>query len=60
MYVRISFHWQPFMFAPSSNSTPAPSEETMEADGNNSSGNLFASPGTVQLYIMCRHYEVLT
>ena len=40
---------QPFMFgAPPSNPTPTP-EETMEADGNNSSGNPFAAPGKLPL-----------
>jgi len=39
--------------APSSNPTPTP-EETMEADGNNSSGNLFAAPGN--LYFVFGHF----
>jgi len=39
----------PFMFgAPPSNPTPTP-EETMEADGNNSSGNPFSAPGKLLL-----------
>ncbi|KAL9981297.1 hypothetical protein ACROYT_G009984 [Oculina patagonica] len=35
---------QPFMFGGSSSNPTSASEETMEADGNNSSGNLFGSP----------------
>lgn len=39
--------------APVSNPTPA-SEETMEADGNNISSNLFAAPG--ELYFVFCHF----
>lgn len=38
------------MFGASSSNPTPPSEETMEADGNNSSaGNPFASPGNLNL-----------
>lgn len=48
------FCLQTFMFAASSSnatSTPTP-EETMEADGNNSSGSLFAPPGKIYFVLL--------
>ena len=44
--------------ASSSNPTPTPTpEETMEADGNNSSGNLFAPPGKIYFVFLQFFYK---
>lgn len=48
------FYLQSFMFgASSSNQTPTPTpEETMEADGSSSSGNMFVPPGKIYLVFL--------